>query len=74
MRVLGDDPEDDDSQLILQGETLLYGNSRGKSLQTPVDVQNHLIVLGMCAELLEGRDRVALLSIDAEKKRPHTAT
>jgi hypothetical protein len=74
MWVLGDDTENDDSQLILQCKTLLYRNSRWKSLQASIDVEHNLIVFRMIAQFFECRHRIALLAINAEKKWPHTAT
>ena len=72
--VFGDDSENDNSQLVLQSKALLYRNSRRKSFQTAVDIQNHLIVFWMCAQFFQCWHGVALLSINSEKKRPHTAS
>lgn len=74
MWVFVDDAEDDDSQLVLQRETLLYRNSGWEPLQASIDVQHHLIVFWVIAQLFERRHRLALLAINAEKKRPHAAT
>lgn len=68
------DSENDDSQLVLQGETLLYWNSRWEPLQGAIDVENDLVVLGMCAEFFEARHGVTLLAINTEQQRPHSAS
>lgn len=73
MWILCDDSQDDHSQLILQCKTLLYWNSRREPLQASVDIQHHLVVFRVAAQLFQCWHWVTLLTVDAEKQRPHTS-
>jgi hypothetical protein len=73
VRIFCDDSKDDDSQLVLQSKTLLYGNSRRESFQASVHVENDLVVFRVIAQLFEGGNRIALFSIDSKEQRPHAA-
>jgi hypothetical protein len=68
------DSENDDSQLVLQSKTLLYGNSRRKPLQRAVDIEHDLIIFWMCAELFKAWDGVTLLAINTEQERPYSSS
>jgi hypothetical protein len=73
MRILDNHLQDENGELVLQGKTLLVGNARGKALQRPVHIQDHLIVLAVLGQLRQERSLVQTVRVDFQQQRPYSA-
>jgi hypothetical protein len=73
MRILDNHLQDENGELVLQGKTLLVRNARGKALQRPVHIQDHLIVLAMLGQLRQERSLVQTVRVDFQQQRPYSA-
>lgn len=74
MRIFGDDAHDKDSELVLQSDTLLVGDSGWKPFDAAVHIEDNLIVLDVRLEGVDAGHGLYLIGIDVDQEGPDSTT